>query len=69
MDSYLVAMDEISREVGRLSKKFEHAEGWRRHSHLGFCGADDDPLRHALGSKFLINAAYERALDRPRKRD
>ena len=67
MDSYLVAMDEISREVGRLSKKFIHAEGWRRHSHLGFCGEHEDPLRDALGADFLVNAAYERALERPGK--
>jgi len=48
MDSYLVAMEELSRQVGTLSGKFEYAEGWRRHSHLGFCGPDDDPLREAL---------------------
>lgn len=68
MDSYLVAMDEISREVGRLSKKFKHAEGWRRHSHLGFCGEHDDPLCDALDARFLINHAYERALERSGKR-
>lgn len=62
MDSYLVAMDEISLEVGKLSRKFRHAEGWRRHSHLGFCGAGDDPLRSALGQDFLVNQTYERDL-------
>jgi LmbE family N-acetylglucosaminyl deacetylase len=68
LDSYLVTMDEMSRAVGRLSKKFTHAEGWRRHSHLGFCGEHDDPLRDALGARFLTNPAYERALERPGKR-
>jgi N-acetylglucosamine malate deacetylase 1 len=48
MDSYLTAMDEFSRETGRLSQKFIYAEGWRRHSHLGFCQEDADPLRGAL---------------------
>jgi LmbE family N-acetylglucosaminyl deacetylase len=62
MDSYLVAVDEISLEVGRLSRKFRHAEGWRRHSHLGFCGETDDPLREALGKHFFVNQAYERDL-------
>ena len=35
MDSYLISMDNASREVGKLSGKFEFAEGWRRHLHLG----------------------------------
>jgi LmbE family N-acetylglucosaminyl deacetylase len=56
MDSYLVAMDEFSRAVGRISGEFEHAEGWRRHSHLGFCAEDADPLRDALGSHVLVLA-------------
>ena len=45
MNSYLLAMEDMSLEVGRLSRKFKHAEGWRRHLHLGFCGPDADPLR------------------------
>lgn len=63
MDSYLLAMDEMSRAVGRMSGRFEHAEGWRRHLHLGFCGPEDDPLRDALGPHYLINSAYQRALE------
>ena len=49
MNSYLAAADEESRTVARLGKKLTHAEGWTRHSHLGFCGEADDPLREALG--------------------
>ncbi|MHA3771247.1 PIG-L deacetylase family protein [Verrucomicrobiota bacterium sgz303538] len=64
MDSYLVAMDEFSRAVGTLSGEFQHAEGWRRHSHLGFCAEDDDPLSEALGERFLINPTYEEMLER-----
>jgi LmbE family N-acetylglucosaminyl deacetylase len=63
MDSYVRTMDEFSRTVGTLSRRFRHAEGWRRHSHLGFCNEDADPLRAALGRKYLINARYERLLD------
>jgi LmbE family N-acetylglucosaminyl deacetylase len=48
MDSYLVAMDTFSAEVGSLSRRFVHAEGWRRHSHLGFCGTTEDPIREVL---------------------
>ncbi len=49
MDSYLQAMTELCREVGTLSGRFEYAEGWRRHSHLGFCAKDADPLAEELG--------------------
>lgn len=62
MNSYLRAMDEMGREVGRMSRRFRFAEGWRRHSPIGFCAPDADPLRDALGERFLVNAAYERAL-------
>jgi len=62
MTSYLQTMDDSSREVGRQSGRFHHAEGWRRHLHWGFGGPDDDPLRDALGSRYLINARYEESL-------
>ena len=63
MDSYLRTMDELSREVGRLGG-FRYAEGWRRHSHLGFCEEEDDPLRDALGRRYRVNTRFERLLDR-----
>lgn len=48
LDSYLHAMHDLSREVGQMSGRYEYAEGWRRHLHLGFCAADADPLSAAL---------------------
>ncbi len=63
MNSYLQAMDEMSREVGGLSGKFLHAEGWRRHSHLGFSAREIDPLATALGKDCLLNEAYARNLN------
>ena len=63
LDSYLVAMDQFSRDLAELSGAFEHAEGWRRHSHLGFCQPDDDPLRDALGADYLIDLDYEQSLE------
>lgn len=53
MNSYSRNMDEQSRAVGRMSKRFKHAEGWRRHSHLGFSANDADPLRETLGKDYL----------------
>ena len=49
LNSYLRAMDDASRTVGRLSRRFRQAEGWRRHAHLGFCAEEADPLREVLG--------------------
>ena len=48
MDSYLNTMEDLSREVGRLSGRFAAAEGWRRRLHLGFCEEAADPLAVAL---------------------
>lgn len=48
MDSYVQTMRDLTREVGRMSKKYEYGEGWRRRQHWGFCGPHDDPLRDAL---------------------
>lgn len=62
LDSYLDTMENMSREVGRWSSVYEHAEGWRRHSHLGFCDEKADPLSIALGEKVLCAEAYEKEL-------
>jgi len=55
LDSYLITMDELSREVGRMSARYEHAEGWRRHLHIGFSAKETDPLQSLLGDKYLVN--------------
>jgi LmbE family N-acetylglucosaminyl deacetylase len=62
MDSYLKAMDNMSLAVGRMSRRFKHAEGWRRHSHLGFSLRDADPLRDALAKNCRVNQDYARSL-------
>lgn len=48
MDSYVKTMVALAREVGRMSKRFPYAEGWRRHLHAGFCQEKVDPLRATL---------------------
>jgi LmbE family N-acetylglucosaminyl deacetylase len=62
MDSYLVAMKEMSLRLGKMSKKFKHAEGLRRHLHLGYAAKEIDPLVELLGKNYLINKSYERGL-------
>jgi LmbE family N-acetylglucosaminyl deacetylase len=49
IDAYLQEMEHFARQVGRMSKRFEFAEGWRRHSHYGFCHENSDPLAELLG--------------------
>jgi len=66
MNSYLQAMDDQSREMGRLSGKFKHAEGWRRHSHLGFSPQEEDPLKDALRNQYRVHRAYEKLLKQGR---
>lgn len=62
LNSYLLAMENISLEVGKMSKRFQYAEGWRRHLHFGFCGPVDDPLLD-LGPDYLVNEEYEKSLE------
>ena len=50
VDNYLNTMTSWSEELGRMSGEFQHAEGWRRHSHVGYSSEDVDPLtRHLAG--------------------
>jgi len=63
LNSYLQAMEEMSLAVGKMSAHFQHAEGWRRHLHLGFSERAIDPLQD-LDRNYLINSAYEEALHR-----
>jgi N-acetylglucosamine malate deacetylase 1 len=61
MDSYLRVCDNMSLTLGEMSGRYEHAEAWRRHNPLGFCGADADPLRDLLASHAHLNPYYRQA--------
>ena len=63
MNSYLTEMEDMARQVGAMSKRFEFAEGWRRHSHLGFASPQADPLAKSLGPACWVDATYEQALE------
>lgn len=58
MDSYLVELEKGSREVGRMSGRFDYAEGWRRHHHPGFASEEADPLQVMLGDKCWVNREF-----------
>jgi len=62
LDSYLITMEEMTRDVGKMSGRYEYAEGWTRHLHLGFCDEDADPLLSSLGEKAFVSDAFENGL-------
>ena len=48
LDSYLDTLEGLDRQVGEMSGRYELAEGWRRHLHLGLGNEDEDRLVSAL---------------------
>jgi N-acetylglucosamine malate deacetylase 1 len=64
MNLHVRTMEEFARELGRKSRRFTFAEGWRRHLHYGFCAEGADPLKETLRADCLINGRYEARLDR-----
>ena len=58
VDSYLKVLDKLASKVGALSGRFDQAEGWRRHLHLGFSARDEDPLVDILGDHYFVNQEY-----------
>ncbi len=59
IDSYLITMEDMSREVGRMSGRYECAEGWTRHLHLGFCDENADPLTASLPDSSFVVEDFE----------
>lgn len=53
LDSYTKTMKDFSHKIGEMSGKFQHGEGWIRHSHLGFCSEDANPLYDILKEKSM----------------
>jgi len=60
--AFINDMMERCRYFGKLSGKYKFAEGWVRHSHVGFCDPSDDPLTKALGEKAKINEQFESSI-------
>ena len=48
LDSYLQTMKDMCAVMGQDSQEFQFAEGWRRHSHLGFSSMEITPLEDIL---------------------
>ena len=47
-DAYITDLLNKGEHFGKLSKHYKYAEGWVRHSHVGFCDAEFNPLVDAL---------------------
>lgn len=65
MNSYLITMRDICAEIANMSGQegWEYAEGFRRHSHLGFSAKGDDPLAEELGDLAAVNPKYAEWLE------
>ncbi len=44
MQAYVQEMEHLCAEMASMGRGLTYAEAWRRHSHLGFCPGDFDPL-------------------------
>jgi len=56
MGAYLEEMEGLSRAMGAISSgRFEFAEGFIRHNHLGFCPPEFDPLADLLGQERVLS--------------
>lgn len=64
MNAYIDQMVDVLAEIGQMSRHFKYAEGWRRHSHVGYGPEDFDPLKDALGKKMVIDKDYVASLTR-----
>lgn len=54
IDSYLDTMKDMSASMGKNSAVFNFAEGWRRHSHIGFSANEMKPLEEILAGKITL---------------
>lgn len=63
LDAYLTTMEDMCAEIAEQAGRFEYAEGWRRHSHLGFTSRESDPLAELLGDSYWKDPEYEKSLD------
>lgn len=50
LGAYISEMTDLGRRQAEQGACLQFAEGWRRHSHLGFCAPDYDPLTAQLGN-------------------
>jgi len=50
LGAYISEMTGLGQLQAQQGTNLEYAEGWRLHSHLGFCAPDFDPLTALLGS-------------------
>ncbi|HUI72483.1 MAG TPA: PIG-L deacetylase family protein [Spirochaetia bacterium] len=56
-DSYVRTMRDAAQTLGRMSGRYVFAEGWRRHSHVGFSRKDSNPIADLLAERCLMRPA------------
>ncbi len=63
LDDYLESMRQAGAEVARMSARpgWKYAEGFRRHSHVGFSVQDRDLLGEVLGGELVLQRPQRRS--------
>ena len=61
MNSYIKTQEDFELQVGKMSGRFTHAEGWRRHLHFGLSAHEYDPLAE-LGALYLNAETHDKQL-------
>jgi len=54
MGAYVQSMENMCRQVGRMSGRYRFAEGWTRHLSLGYCDEEADPIQAALADRICF---------------
>ncbi len=57
--AYTSFVEEMCRTLGKMSKRFEFAEGWTMRSHLGFSPSEKNIMKELLGDLCLVNEDFE----------
>lgn len=57
INSYILAMTGLAKQAGKLSGRYEYAEGWQRHFHPGLCSENADPLSDVLKGKCFVDCS------------
>lgn len=56
-DDFVESMQQMCNKIAKYSVETNYAEGWIRHSYLGFCPEDFDPIRDIQDS--IVEVKYE----------
>ena len=66
INAYLDYLETENREMGRMSRRFDYAEGWTRHLHFGYCAENANPLVDDIAAQLVGEIRDEDSAEIPR---